>query len=115
MVGHFPLSVLCPCHRHCLSSSSIEAKFALPSGQVKQLNDYVTCTDIWAGTPLNICVPSLRPSDPQTCTQTYTSKPNDTCESIATAFGTTAQWIKAWNSFLTCTDIWTNTPVCVKH
>jgi LysM repeat protein len=84
-------------------------------GQVQQLNSYVTCTDIWAGTPLSICVPSLRASDPQACTQTYTSAPGDTCGSVAAAHGTSAQWIKAWNAFLDCTDIWTGTSVCVRH
>ena len=75
----------------------------------------MTCTDIWAGTPLSICVPTLSPSDPQTCTQTYTSKAGDTCQSIGPAFGTTAQWIKAWNAFLNCSDVWVGTSVCVKH
>ena len=54
------------------------------------------------------------PTNPTpSCKSTYISKPNDTCDSIETANNLVAGTIKAANSFVTCNDIWTGTPICV--
>ncbi|KAK7470213.1 hypothetical protein VKT23_001649 [Stygiomarasmius scandens] len=89
--------------------TTIAAQFGLSADQILKANSFLNCNDIWTYTP--ICVP---PGGSQ-CTQTYYSVNGDTCTTIAKEFGTTSDNIKAWNSFLTCSDIWVGTPVCVKH
>jgi LysM repeat protein len=103
--------------------TKIEAKYNLVSGTLKAANPFVTCTDIWAWTPL--CIPngpynttpagSSPPATTSTpaCKQKYTSVPNDTCASIENKFNLAVDTIKAANPFLTCTDIWASTPICV--
>ena len=103
--------------------TKIEAKYRLVPGTLKAANSFVTCTDIWAWTRL--CIPDgpynptpTSSSIPATtsapaCKQTYTSVPNDTCASIETKFGLMGGTIKNANPFLTCTDIWTRTAICV--
>lgn len=100
--------------------TTIEQKFGLPTGAIKQYNSFVTCTDIWAGTPL--CIPpggnppssttSSAPPAP-TCVSTYKSVAGDTCASIGTKYGLTGNQILAANTFLNCNDIWANTNVCI--
>jgi len=90
---------------------SIEAQFALRHGELKEDYDYLDCSNIWANTPLMICVPSQADHG---CTQTISSLDCDTCDDIGTRYGVSGDQIKAWNSFVGCNDIWTNTPICVK-
>ncbi|THV08142.1 glycoside hydrolase/deacetylase [Dendrothele bispora CBS 962.96] len=89
--------------------ASIASRFGLSADQILNANTFLNCADIWTYTP--ICIP---PGGSQ-CTETYTSVSGDTCSTIATKFGTTSAKIQSWNSFLTCSDIWVGTPVCVKH
>jgi hypothetical protein len=96
-------------------SASIEASFALEAGSVAKANTFVTCTDIWQGTTLSICVPTLAPTDPQGCTKNVAASGPTTCAGVATTYGTTAAWIKAWNPVVNCADIWAGTPLCVAH
>jgi len=91
---------------------SIEAKYALAAGDVKQDNPFVTCSDIWSGTSLVICVP---PQAAEGCTKTVSSWDCATCDDIGATYGVTGAQIKSWNSFVDCNDIWTNTPICVAH
>lgn len=51
-----------------------------------------------------ICIPPG--GAPATCTQTYTSVAGDNCDSIGAKFGVSGDQILAWNTFLTCSDIW---------
>ena len=95
--------------------TKIEAKYNLTPGTLKTANAFVTCNDIWAGTPL--CIPNgpattTPPTTPQ-CKQTYVSAPSDTCTSIENKFNLAEGTIKGANPFLTCTDIWSGTPICV--
>lgn len=142
--------------------TTIEQKFGLATGAIKQYNSFVTCTDIWAGTPL--CIPSggvkcasqytagdnetcitvgdkfglsataiydantfvgcdniwkgtplCIPPGGRACSNTITSWPGATCDTIAGAYGTTSANIKLWNTFVDCSNIWTNSPICVAH
>ena len=92
---------------------SIENQFNLQPNTILPANTFLNCNDIWVGTP--ICVPDgpYKTTPPPSCKSTYISKPNDTCDSIENAFNLVAGTIKTANSFLTCNDIWTNTPICV--
>ena len=103
--------------------TKIEAKYNLVPGTLKAANSFVTCNDIWTWTRL--CIPDgpynsnpTSSSIPATtsapaCKQTYTSAQGDTCASIENRFGLMEGTIKNANSFLTCTDIWARTPICV--
>jgi LysM repeat protein len=105
--------------------TSIENQFNLQAGTIFAANPILDCNDIWTNTP--ICIPdgpyvstsSLSsstdptPTPTPTCKFSYVSEPNDTCSSIETAYNLVEGTIKAYNSFLTCDDIWTYTPICV--
>lgn len=52
-------------------------------------------------------------ADTQPCWTTYRSLPGDTCETIAMAFRIPPIDVQSANSFLNCTDIWPNTPICI--
>lgn len=95
--------------------TSIEAKFGLSAGAISQANSFVTCTDIWVNTPLCIPPGGSPPTTGGQCTRTIRSTQDATCDSIGAANGVSGAQIKAWNDFLDCNDIWTNTPVCVAH
>ena len=88
---------------------TIDTKYGLVDGTTLHANDYLTCSDIWAGTP--ICVPD----GPYACSQTYNSKLGDTCDTIETKFGLQQGDILGANTFLTCGNIWENTPICIPH
>ncbi|PVG02512.1 glycoside hydrolase/deacetylase [Serendipita vermifera] len=98
---------------------SIGSKNGLTGTAIKNANTFLTCTDIWAGTP--ICIPTggntgtTDPTTPTTptCASTYYSKAGDTCDSIGSKNGLTGTAIKNANTFLTCTDIWAGTPICI--
>ncbi|CAG8625691.1 16356_t:CDS:2, partial [Acaulospora colombiana] len=95
---------------------SIGTKNGLTGTAIKNANTFLTCTDIWAGTP--ICIPTggtTNPTTPTTptCASTYYSKSGDTCDSIGTKNGLTGTAIKNANTFLACTDIWAGTPICI--
>ncbi|PVF93364.1 glycoside hydrolase/deacetylase, partial [Serendipita vermifera] len=92
--------------------ASIASKHGLTASNIQSANTFLDCNNIWAWT--RICIPPGGNPVSQ-CTRTYTSKLGDTCESIGREYGTTASQIQAWNTFLTCTDIWANTSVCVSH
>ncbi|KIM33458.1 carbohydrate-binding module family 50 protein, partial [Serendipita vermifera MAFF 305830] len=47
------------------------------------------------------------------CKFTYYSQPGDTCRSIGLSSGYYDTDILAANSFLDCSNIWPNTPVCI--
>lgn len=105
----------------------------LPSGlydyQIYAANPFLNCNDIWVGTP--ICIPDVPlpitvtytdepqatptppPATTPSCQFTYWSVADDTCDSLGAKFGVTADAIHNANSFLTCNDIWVNTPICV--
>lgn len=53
----------------------------------------MTCNDIWAGTPLVLCVPKQAE---QGCTQTVNSLECETCDDIGAAHGVSGEQIKAW-------------------
>jgi LysM repeat protein len=89
--------------------AKMDQMFGLESGTILATNPFLTCSDVWTNTP--ICVPD----GPHPCSQTYTSKQNDTCESIEKAFGLPEGAILAANTFLTCSDIWVNTPICIPN
>jgi len=88
--------------------ASIGQKYGLTATQILNANSFLNCNDIWTNTP--ICIP---PGGTPTCTQTYYSVANDTCDSIGQKYGVSGAQIKTWNSFVTCTDIWVGTPLCV--
>ena len=90
--------------------SSIETKYNLVEGIIKIANSFLTCTDIWTWTP--ICIPD-GPYKPTACKTTYTSMAGDTCTTIDNEFGLIDGTTKTANSFLTCSDIWTTTPICI--
>jgi hypothetical protein len=92
--------------------TSIESAHALVPGDVKADNSYVDCNNIWSGTPLVICVP---PQADHGCTKTVNSWDCATCDDIGAAYGISGTQIQAWNTFVDCNDIWTNTPICVAH
>ena len=96
-------------------SASIEAKFALQTSSVAAANPWVNCADIWTGTNLSICVPTLAASDPQTCTKSVTAGSPTTCAAVGAANGASAAWVKAWNPWVNCADIWQGTNLCVAH
>ncbi|PVF94641.1 hypothetical protein CPB86DRAFT_634137 [Serendipita vermifera] len=50
-----------------------------------------------------------------TCAATYMSKQGDTCQSIGTRWGISAEAVLGSNSFLNCNDIWANTPICIPY
>ena len=95
-------------------SSSIETKFALQEGSVSAANTFVDCDDIWANTNLLICVPAISESD-SSCTRRERVKGRTTCAAVGKANGVSAAWIKAWNPWLNCGDIWNGTDLCVAH
>jgi LysM repeat protein len=90
--------------------SSIGAKYGLSGDAILTANTFLNCSDIWQWTP--ICIPS---GGSTPCTQTISSQAGDTCDSIGAAHGVSGAQILAWNTFLSCSDIWTNSPVCVSH
>ena len=96
-------------------SSSIETKFALQAGSVSAANTWVNCSDIWTSTNLSICVPTLSASDPQTCSKRMTAASATTCGAVGGVNGVSASWIKAWNPWVNCADIWQGTDLCVAH
>lgn len=89
--------------------ASIGTKYGLTADQILAANTFLSCSDIWAYTP--ICIPPG--GAPATCTSTYYSVAGDTCDSIGAKYGVSGAQILTWNSFLTCSDIWAGTPVCV--
>lgn len=98
---------------------TIEKDYELDQGSILSANTFLTCTDIWENTP--ICIPAdecptIPPTmDPTTmeCKSTYTSVANDTCDTLDKKFNLTPGSIKSANSFVTCTDIWAGTPLCI--
>jgi len=88
---------------------TIDQKYGLVDGSILAANPFLTCSDIWVGTP--ICVPD----GPRACSQTYSSKKGDSCDSIESAFGLQEGSILAANTFLSCGDIWENTPICIPN
>lgn len=96
-------------------SSSIETMFALQAGSVAAANGWVNCADIWAGTGLALCVPALAPADAQACTKSTAAGAPTTCAAVGAANGVSAAWIKAWNAWVNCADIWQGTNLCVAH
>jgi LysM repeat protein len=87
--------------------ATIDKAYGLVSGTILAENAFLTCSDIWVGTP--ICVPD----GPYACSETYTSKKGDTCQSIEQAFDLEDGSLLPANTFLTCGDIWENTPICI--
>lgn len=85
---------------------SIGTKFGLSASAILAANTFLNCLDVWPWTP--ICIPPGG-SPSTTCTQTYYSQANDTCNSIGQKYGVSGAQILAWNSFLTCDDIWVST------
>jgi len=102
---------------------SIEEAFELEEGSILAANTFLTCSDIWANTAICIpnddCTPTSTTtalsstSTPANCKSTYNSVPKDTCESLEQAFNLVSGTIKSANSFVTCDDIWTGTPLCI--
>ena len=88
---------------------TIDKKYGLVPGTIFAANSFLTCSDVWVDTP--ICVPD----GPYACSKTYTSVQGDTCESIEKQFTLPEGSILAANTFLTCSDIWSNTPICVPN
>jgi hypothetical protein len=89
---------------------TLDKKYNLVSGTIKQANQFLDCSNIWAWTP--ICIPD-GPYNAPACKSTYTSVAGDTCSSIETKYNLVDGTIKTANGFLTCTDIWVNTPICI--
>jgi hypothetical protein len=87
--------------------ATIDNAYGLVSGTILTENAFLTCSDIWVDTP--ICVPD----GPYACSQTYSSKKGDTCQSIEKAFDLEEGSLLPANTFLTCNDIWENTPICI--
>lgn len=60
---------------------------------------------------------SLIPVEPilrrEPCKTTYLSQKGDTCATMDKKFGLSDGAILAANTFLTCSDVWVNTPICV--
>jgi peptidoglycan/xylan/chitin deacetylase (PgdA/CDA1 family)/LysM repeat protein len=92
--------------------ASIGTKFGLTGNQILAANTFLNCNDIWTNT--SICIPPGGSSS-TTCTLTISSTAGATCDSIGAQYGVSGAQIKTWNDFLTCNDIWANTPVCVRH
>ena len=90
--------------------SSIETKFNLVEGTTKTANSFLTCTGIWAHT--QICIPD-GPYRQTACKTTYISMAGDTCVTIDNEFNLIDGTTKSANPFLTCSDIWTATPICI--
>ena len=86
----------------------IEDKFLLPAGAIKSANDFVTCNDIWTGTP--ICVP---PGPSKACKSVHVAVPGDTCETLDAAYNLVPGTILGTNRYLTCSDIWPWTKICI--
>ena len=112
--GRVPLLRREPCKATYSSKSgdtcaTIEKAYGLASGTILAANPFLTCSDVWVGTP--ICVPD----GPNACSQNYSSKKGDTCQSIEQAFNLPQDSILAANTFLTCSDIWENTPICIPN
>lgn len=96
--------------------ASIETKLGIPPGSVKAMNDFVNCVDIWPWTQLQLpcSPPSLAPTTTSpACAATYATVSGDTCDSIEFNYGLPAGSIKAANSFVTCSDLWTSTTLCI--
>ena len=92
--------------------SSIETKYNLVDGTIQTANSFLTCTDIWTYTP--ICIPD-GPYNQFECKTTYISMAGDTCATIDNEFNLIDGITKAANAFLTCSDIWTATPICIPN
>jgi LysM repeat protein len=99
---------------------SIGAKYGLSGTAISQANTFITCSDIWAGTP--VCIPSGGSTPTSTsssstpapsCASTYTSVSGDTCVSIGSKYGLTDTAISQANTFINCSDIWVGTSVCI--
>ena len=94
-------------------SSSIEIKFALDAGSVSNANDFVNCDDIWTNTNLSICVPTFIGAAPPLCTLHTQVADATTCAAVSKKNGVSAAWIKAWNPWVDCGDIWKGTDLCL--
>lgn len=90
--------------------SSIDTKYNFVDGTIKTANGFLTCTDIWVNTP--ICIPD-GPYKPVVCKTTYKSMAGDTCTTVDNEFNLIDGTTKSANSFLTCSDIWAGTPICI--
>ena len=77
------------------------------AGDVKHDNPFVTCSDIWAGTPLAICVP---PQADHGCTKTISSPECATCDDIGEMYGVSGEQIKAWYVGLVLTFLFQKLP-----
>jgi len=88
---------------------TVAARYGLSATDIYNANKFVGCDDIWKNTPL--CIPP----GGRGCTNTISSWPGATCSTIASAYGTTESNVQFWNTFVSCNDIWTNTPICVSH
>jgi LysM repeat protein len=89
---------------------TLDKKYHLVSGAIKQANQFLDCSDIWTYTP--ICIPDGADNAPA-CKSTYVSVAGDTCSSIETKYDLVEGTIKQANEFLDCSDIWTYTPICI--
>ena len=104
-----------PCSSTYISAAgdtcnTLDKKYDLVSGTIKQANQFLDCSNIWTRTP--ICIPN-GPHNSPACKSTYVSAAGDTCSSIESKYNLVQGTIKIANSFLTCTDIWTHTPICI--
>ena len=87
--------------------ATMDQKYGLASGTIYGANGFLNCSDVWVGT--QICVPD----GPYACSETYYSQKGDTCDSIEKSYGLDTGEILGANKFLTCTDIWEHTPICI--
>ena len=92
--------------------SSIDTKYNLVEGTIKTANSFLTCTAIWANTP--ICIPN-GPYKRVDCKTTYSSMAGDTCATIDNEFNLIDGTTKAANPFLSCSDVWKGTPICIPN
>lgn len=88
---------------------SIGSNYGLTETALWNANTFITCNDIWAGTP--VCIPPPGTA----CAQSYTTPSGTTCAAVASQFGVTAAQIALWNYWVNCDDIWSGTGLCVRH
>lgn len=90
----------------------IGAKFGLSGTDISLANPFLNCGSVWQWTP--VCIPAASSTPTQVaCVKTYTAVTGDTCSSIAAKFGTTEEDLFNANTFVTCTDIWAGTSLCI--